>query len=609
MSDLKKNDKESTVTDKSMLKVLSRLIGYAQNHWLALLGVICGVLISTGLGLLPPWLIRYGIDNMISEGEPDYLWLLGLIMVAISLLKGVIDFGKRYLAEYVSQSIIYDIRKTLYTHLNKLSFLFYDQSQTGDIMSRLTADADALNRFLSNSSIHISGNLLTIVGVFIIMFSWEFKLAILYLLMLPLMILAMKNYATGVRPMFRRARNKFAELTSIPQEVFNGIKVVKLCGCEKWEVERFKEENRDYFDIKMEAAKLSAKWMPYTRFILGLGTTLVVWYGGRLVINQAISVGTLVGFIGYISMLIKPIKQTGMMINFSSQAVASAERIFEILDIEPDIKDSPEAYELPTVNGKVKFKNVSFSYQDNNQVLKGINLTVNPGETIAIVGPTGAGKSTLIHLIPRFYDPDNGEILIDGHNLKEVTVDSLRQQVGILLQNNFLFAASIYENISYGVPEASREEIIEAAKLAQIHEFITSLPLGYETPIGERGVNLSGGQKQRLAMARVLLTNPRLLILDEPTSSIDIETEEKMQLALKEVLKDRTTFIIAHRLWTVQRADRILVVKEGQIIEQGSHEELLANNGLYSKLYGSVLKSGKIEEYSQLKGNIGRLSI
>ncbi|MCK8823647.1 ABC transporter ATP-binding protein [Fuchsiella alkaliacetigena] len=592
----KKDDKENIPTDKSMLKVLIRLIGYAQDHCLALLGVVCGVLISTGLGLLPPWLIRYGIDNMIAVEEVDYLWLLALIMVAISILKGVIDFTKRYIAEYVSQSIIHDIRQKLYTHLNKLSFLFYDQSRTGDIMSRLTADADTLNRFLSSASVHISGNLLTIVGIFIIMFSWEFKLAILYLLMIPLMILAMKSYATGVRPMFRKARNKLAQLTSIAQEVFNGIEVVKLFGQKSWEVERFTEENRRYFDIKMKTAKLSAKWMPYARFVLGLGTTLVVWYGGRLIINQTVSVGVLVGFLGYISMLMKPIRQTGMMVNFSSQAVASAERIFEILDIEPDIKNEPGAYELPMISGGVEFKDVSFSYQNDSQILKGINLTVNPGETIAIVGATGAGKSTLVQLIPRFYDPDSGEVLIDGHNVKEVTIDSLRRQVGILLQNNFLFAASIRENISYGTPEASMEDIIESAKLAQIHDFITSLPLGYETPIGERGVNLSGGQKQRLTMARMLLTDPKLLILDEPTSSIDIETEEKMQLALKEVLKDRTTFIIAHRLWTVQRADRILVVKQGQIVEQGSHEELLTKDGVYSKLYDSVLKSGRIAE-------------
>ncbi|MBS3782445.1 MAG: ABC transporter ATP-binding protein, partial [Candidatus Thermoplasmatota archaeon] len=310
-----------------------------------------------------------------------------------------------------------------------------------------------------------------------------------------------------------------------------------------------------------------------------------------LVIEGTISLGMMAGFLSYIAMLTRPVRQTGMMINLSSQAVAAAERIFDVLDMSPEVKDSPDARNLPTVDGKVEFKDVNFSYKEGKQVLKDIDIDVEPGETVAIVGPTGAGKSTLLHLIPRFYDVDEGKIMIDGHDIKEVTIDSLREQVGIVLQHTFLFGASIRENISYGRPDASMDEIIECAKIAQIHDFIESLPLGYETPLGERGVDISGGQKQRLAMARVLLTDPGLLILDEPTSSVDVETEDRMQEAMREVIKDRTTFVIAHRLWTVQNSDKIFVLKKGRIVERGKHDELLEKeDGFYRKIYQQVLK-------------------
>ncbi|MGM0411489.1 MAG: ABC transporter ATP-binding protein, partial [Bacillota bacterium] len=341
----------------------------------------------------------------------------------------------------------------------------------------------------------------------------------------------------------------------------------------------------------LEAAKVSAFWMPYVNFLMGLGTSLVVWYGGRLVIGKAITLGTLAGFISYISMLLRPVRQTGMMINFSSQAAAAAERIFEVMDKKSEVKELPGAHEIKDVKGKVEYKDVNFSYDKKKKVLKDINLDVNAGDTVAIVGPTGAGKSTLIHLLPRFYDPDQGEILIDGENIKNLTLESLREEIGIVLQHTFFFAASVKENITYGRPEANIEDIKKAAKIAQIHDFISSLPLGYETPIGERGVNLSGGQKQRLAMARVLLTNPALLILDEPTSSIDASTEEKMQKALKEVIKNRTTFVIAHRLWTVKNADKIIVIKDGKIVEKGKHEELLQRDGFYSEVHNKLEKS------------------
>ena len=569
-----------------IIPLLARLAGYLRPHWRSVAGVLATVLLSTALGLVPPWLIRYGIDELILGEQPGLLWILALVMVSLSLLQGLVDFVTRYGSEYVAQNAIHDIRTRLYTHLNRLSFSFHDRSRTGEIMSRVTADADALRQFLSNACVFISGNLLTILGVLVVMVTWEIRLAILYLLMIPAMVHAMSAYTTRVRPIFGRARRKLADLTRTVQEDLVGIEVVKLFGREDMERASFEQANQEYVEVNILAARVSAKWMPYVNFLLGLGTSLVIWYGGRLVIDGIISLGTLAGFVGYIALLMRPIRQTGMMINFASQSAAAAERIFDVLDIEPEVRDRPGARALPPVQGRIEYRGVTFSYDEGNPVLQDVDLVAEPGETVAVVGPTGSGKSTLIHLLPRFYDPDRGVIEVDGHNIADVTVDSLRSQVGIALQHTFLFAASIRENISYGRPDASMDDIMGAARVAQIHDYILSLPLGYETPVGERGVTLSGGQRQRLAIARVLLTDPAILILDEPTSSVDAETEQRMQLALAGVMTGRTSLVIAHRLWTIREADRILVMEGGRIVESGTHETLLAAGGVYSEVYG-----------------------
>ena len=577
----------------SIIKTFKRLGCYGKNHSGKIIIAASAVLLSIIMGLIPPWLIRYGIDNYIMKGNVERLWIVAVAMIVVTLFKGLFDFIKSYVSEYIAQNIIHDIRVELYEHLNKLSFSFYDSAKTGDLMSRITSDADSLRRFLAKVSVYVSSNILTILGILIVMFIWDYRLGILYIGLIPLMVFGMRIYAIRVRPMFKRVRKSFASLTHFLRENFIGMEVIKLFGREKYEKNRFKKKNQKYIGINLEAAKVSAFWMPYVNFLMGLGTSLVVWYGGRLVIGKAITLGTLAGFISYISMLLRPVRQTGMMINFSSQAAAAAERIFEVMDKKSEVKELPGAHEIKDVKGKVEYKDLSFSYNKKKKILKDINLEVDAGDTVAIVGPTGAGKSTLIHLLPRFYDPDQGEIFIDGQNIKKLTLESLREEVGIVLQHTFLFAASVKENISYGRPDASIEDIKNAAKIAQIHDFISSLPLGYETPIGERGVNLSGGQKQRLAMARVLLTSPALLILDEPTSSIDASTEEKMQKALAEVIKDRTTFVIAHRLWTVKNADKIIVIKDGEIVESGKHENLLQKEGFYSEVHSKLEKSNR----------------
>ncbi len=574
--------------DPQTSATIRRLLDYVLGHPRLVLTCVSTVIISTALGLAPPWLLQFGIDNFVVGEQPRYLSAVALAMVTTAVLKGVADFAKRYASEYLAQGVIHDIRSEVYRHLTRLSFSFYDTARTGDLMSRVTADADSLRRFVGNAFAFIIANLFTIVGVGAVVSYWDIRLGLLYLLFLPLMVHAMSTYGGKVRPAFGWVRRTLAELTAVLREDLLGIEVIKLFGRESQKKCEFAQHSEAYVDANVTAAKISAMWMPYVHFLLGCITVAAVWYGGYLTVTGEISIGVVVGFVGYAGMLMRPIRQTGMMIGFGSQAVASARRIFDVLDTEPEVKDAPDAYELPPPQGEIRFDRVYFSYDDENWALRDIDFTAEPGQTVAIVGPTGAGKTTLVHLIPRFYDTDHGRILIDGHDIAGVQVQSLRQQVGIVMQEPFLFAASMRENISYGRPDASDSEIVHCARLAQIHDFIEGLPVGYETPVGERGVTLSGGQKQRLALARVLLTDPAILILDEPTSSVDTRTEELMQKALANVMRERTTFVIAHRLWTVQNADQIIVLDGGRIEEIGKHEQLVNAGGLYSTLQASL---------------------
>lgn len=589
---VKAEDKAINRTSGPAWPLLKRLAHYVKSHLGLFAVTVSAAAFAAIFELLPPFLIRAAIDRCVLGEEGNLIWLWAAGLLAVSLLQGGVDFLRLYLTALLGQKIVFRIRNDLFTHLNRLSFSFFDRARTGDLMSRVTSDTDVLSMFFGRAGIIVLTNALFLIGVMVVLFSWNWILGLVYAAMLPVIVVAIRIYARKVRPAMGRVRKTLGLLGSTLQGTLTGIMVVKVFGRDKYEEKRFDRSSSKNLSAGVEAAKIQSLWMPFMNVFMGIGTGLILWVGGYGVIRGDISLGTLIAFITYISMLLRPVRQTGMMMNVVMRSMAASERIFEVLDTIPEIADSPGALPLPPIQGIVKFDNVSFSYDGNNPVLIDVSLKALPGELVAVVGPSGAGKSTLVHLIPRFYNAERGSITLDGNDVREVTLDSLRRNVGIALQSVFLFDTSIRENIAYGSPGVSDREIEKVARTAQIHDFIHSLPMGYGTPVGERGVRLSGGQRQRIALARVLLHDPRVLILDEPTSSVDAATERKLRDAFEVARKGRTTFVIAHRLGTVRHADRIIVLKNGRVEELGlpeagktAHEMLMDAGGLYSTLY------------------------
>jgi ABC-type multidrug transport system fused ATPase/permease subunit len=585
-------------------------------HAVLLSGVVFAALLTTGAELAPPVILRWSVDRLILGGQMDRIvWAAGGLML-LSLAQGGIDFLRLYLTAYMGQRIVFEIRNAVFEHLSRLSFSFYDRARAGDLMSRVTADVDALNTFFGRAAVIVLTNVLTLMGILGVLLVWDWRLALIYLACLPLIAHGMWIYAQRVRPAMGRVRRALAGLSTALQESLAGVLVVKLFGREAFERQRVDRQSQRVLQANLDTARITSLWMPYANVVMGVATALVLWGAGWGVITNKITLGVLIGFTTYIQILLRPIRQTGMMISMSLRALAAAERVFEVLDTQPDVRDAPDVHPLPPIQGHVRFEGVSFAYTRGTpdadagagdvEALRDVNLDAAPGEMVALVGPSGAGKTTLVHLLPRFYDAQAGRITIDGHDIRQVTVQSLRDAIGIALQTVFLFDASIGENIAYGNPHATQKDIEWAAQVAQMHDFIQTLPLGYGTPVGERGVRLSGGQKQRIALARVLLTDPKILILDEPTSSVDAETERHMQQALGDVRTGRTTFVIAHRLWTVQQADQILVLRDGRIVERArgtpecsAHEALLAADGFYAHLYELQAQSERMTAQSQ----------
>lgn len=567
------------------MEVLKRLIKMLIPYRFVVMGSFLAALLVMVLNIALPQLIRIVIDRVILQEELHLLQYIAIGIVAIALFKAIFTFIQRYSIEYAAQRIIYDLRNELYSHLQYLSFSYYNRMPTGQLMSRVTSDVETLRRFLDFGIIHFLQSTITIIGVLAIMFYMNTFLALVSLVLLPSLIITIYQFGKKVKPAYTDVQKQLASLTSVLQENLSGIRLVQAFTQESRERNKFFNKNKDLFDRNIFAVRLWSFYFPFMNFISGLGTALIFWLGGRAVILGQLQLGELVAFNSYLLLLVMPLRMLGWVISLTQRSISSGERIFEILDSEPEVKDYPGALDLKNVEGHVEFRNVSFSYDGKKKVLRNINFTAEPGEFIAIVGSTGSGKSTLVEMIPRFYDPVEGKVLLDGYDLQDISLKSLRSNIGLVFQDTFLFSASLAENIAYGKPGASREEIIEAAKGAQIHDFIESLPEGYDTSIGERGLGLSGGQKQRIAIARALLLNPKILILDDFTANVDYKTEFLIRRALKNLIRGKTVFLIAQRLSGLKNVDKILVMDEGQIVEKGTHKELLLARGIYAQIY------------------------
>jgi ATP-binding cassette subfamily B protein len=571
-----------------------RLLNYASKYWTRLAMALIIMVAATALSLVQPKIIQFSFNL----GYVDQMWHLlpwfALIMVAATALRGFFNYLNRIIMEWVSQRTIYDLRNAIYRHLHSLSFSYFDSAQTGQLMSRATADVEMLRRFLSFGLLNLLSSAMTLVLILIILLTMDVQLTLISLATIPPLLFVLYKFAKEIRPRYRLIQQQLAELTNVLQENITGMRVVRAFAREEDQIASFHTENRKYLEQNVTTARLWAFYFPLMNFISGVGLALLLWLGGRRVIEGILDIGELAAFISFLLLLVMPIRMMGWLVNMAAQAVAAASRVFEILDTESDVKEKPGALTLKDVNGHVHLEGVSFGYEEN-LVLCGLDIDALPGKTIALLGATGSGKSTIINLIPRFYDVTDGKVTIDGIDVRDVTLDSLRQNIGLVLQETFLFSTTLRENIAYGRPGATEQQIVEAAKAARIHEFITTLPQGYDTKVGERGVGLSGGQKQRIAIARALLLNPKILILDEATSSVDTETEHLIQQALTRVMEGRTTFVIAQRLSTVKNADEIVILKDGKVAERGSHQELLQTGGMYSEIYDLQFRSQEQE--------------
>jgi len=598
---------------------LRRSLGYLRNHRRTTTFAYGALVIATLAQLVVPSLIRNMI-NAITEGAAFYypplqrtaymlatgrslgelesaatagqtLLLNGVLLILVfALVRGLFAFIQAYAAEATSQGIAFDLRNEIFAKLQRLSFSYYDRTQTGQLMIRATDDVEKVRLFIAQGLILAVGAFLLLGATLIILFSINWQLTLVVLPILPLTLVLFMFFGRISQPLFAGLQRRLSALNTILQENVAGIKVVKAFVSETREADRFNASSHDLFLQALKVSVTFAILFPVINFVAQFGQSGLLYFGGRDIIIGGLSLGDYQQFTLYVAYVFIPLGQLGFIITLMAQASASASRIFEILDAESDVKDKPNAAQLPAIQGEVEFRNVTFKYLNTGEpVLNNVSFKVKHGQTVALLGATGSGKTTIINLLPRFYDPTEGAVLIDGHDLRDVTLDSLRSQIGIVLQETNLFSGTIRDNIAFGRPEASDEEVIAAAKAAAAHDFIMSFPQGYATPVGERGTTLSGGQKQRIAIARALLLNPQLLILDDSTSSVDLGTESQIQHALDNLMRGRTSFVIAQRISTVRNADLILVLDKGRLVDSGSHAELLESSEIYAEIYTSQL--------------------
>lgn len=587
---LKLEEDEEHVRKVSDRVLIVRLARYMLKHKGRLVIAIAAVLVASLSGLVPPYLLKVAVDNYIVKGNFTGLTFIAMILVAVYLANWFSDYQRTYQISWLGQDMVNEIRMKLFSHLQDLSFSFYDKSEAGRIISRVTNDTDTLSMIFVQGIVTALSDALTLVGIVAVMLWLSLPLTLATLVVIPILLLSTLVFQSRLRTAYRMTRKKIAKVTSKLQESISGIREIQSFTKERDTMEVFRQINVENLQANVQAGRIFALLMPVIQIIGAIGTCIVLWYGGILTIGGGITLGILVAFLAYVTSFFRPIVNLTTFYNTVQSAMAAAERIFETLDTRPEVTDASDAIELPRVKGRIAFQNVSFGYNPNDPVLRNIEFNVEPGKTLAIVGPTGAGKSTLVRLLSRFYDVKSGTITVDGHDIRKVTLKSLHNQMGIVLQEPFLFSGTIMDNVKYGKLDAADEEVKNIARLLGAHEFITTFPEGYKTEVGERGMRLSVGQRQLISFARALLRAPPILILDEATSSLDPYTELKIKKGLSVLLKNRTSLVIAHRLSTVRNADNIIVVNHGKIVEEGNHKELMKKRGLYRRLYEKQFK-------------------
>lgn len=577
------------------MDLYKRILNYIRPYLHVLFAALVCTMLAAGGNLYLPWIFRDMIDKVLTAKDAYMLNLISASIVVIFLLRGIFLYWQNYLMSYVGQHVIIDIRSEVFHKLQRLSMSFYDKNKTGTIMSYVTNDVNALQGAMVDNTVELVTESIILIGSIFAMIYLDWKLTLFTILTFPIVLYFMNFFGKKIRRSGGMIQEATADITSVLQESVSSARVVKSFVREKYEIERFEKENAANLAANLKNARYMATLTPTIEFVAALGVTLILWYGGNNVIEGDTTAGSLVAFLAYAVNISNPIKRITRVTGNIQKALAAAQRVFDVLDLPEEVTDLPDARPLPAVTGSVSFEHVTFSYNKGDEIIHDLSFSVKPGQAIGLVGPSGAGKSTIASLLPRFYDCDSGTIRIDGTDIREATLDSLRSQVGIVPQETILFNGTVYDNILYGRLDATKEEIIEAAKAANAHDFIMELPQGYDTMLGDRGVNISGGQRQRIAIARAILKNPRILILDEATSALDTESERLVQDALNRLMVGRTAFVIAHRLSTIKNADRILVLEKGRLAEDGTHEELMEKNGLYAHLYQIQYRNNREE--------------